>query len=89
MILDQLAANKKPNLAIDIVLGPSTRSDTANRMQEIISQSLFVEGMEDYISVDSDSFHRSNQVKVRPMYSQDYLAMRQPETVREVWERRR
>lgn len=87
MILDQLAANKKPYLAVDIVLGPSSRSDTANRMQEIISQAIFVEGMGPGIYFGA-AILPSNQVKVRPMYSQDYLAMRQPKTVREVWDRR-
>lgn len=84
MILDHLAANKNPHLAVDIVLGPSSRSDTANRMQQIISQ---VMGRE-YVDGSGRLFSRSNRIKVRPMYSQDYLAMKQPKNVEEVWDRR-
>ncbi len=89
MILDQLAENKKPHTAVDIVLGPSSNSDTANRMREIISQVVPSSNTRDFKELSAGHFaDLRTRVKVRPLYSQDYLDLKQPKTLPELWDRR-
>lgn len=86
LILDSLAANRSKHLAIDIVLGPSSNSDTSRRMKTILSQVL--PGTPPSRSIEGLDTGRIDTVLVQPLYAQDYLRKRQPNSFKELWQER-